>query len=93
MSFLISKCCNETISSVFDRCFSKNLHFYYELCKIGIELGCAVAHHKFAALLIHNINQDENDTFQKCKEARDHLEISMKLGFHFSCFLLSRLLH
>ena len=90
MSFLISKCCNETISSVFDRCFSENLHFYYELCKIGIELGCAVAHHKFAALLIHNLNQKIRQLnitmkyiFLKRKNEKEYIyDIHVTVSYH-----------
>ena len=79
----------ETVLSVFNKCFLEHHDIYLNLCKKGIQLNNPIAHHKYALTLIFspNVNRFSLD------EARKHLEESIKQGFSFSYFLLARLYH
>lgn len=75
--------------------YNESPNIYANLCKEGILLNNAVARHKYALLLIlkGNESQNENEKFSYYKEARNHLEKSLKQGFNKSYFSLSLLLH
>ena len=89
MIFLDQSCEFETISNAFDKCFLNDHKNYIKLCKEGILMDNAVAHHKYATALIN----DKNSQFDDINKARFHLEESIKKGFTFSYFSLARLLH
>lgn len=92
MEYLHNECENDKISSIFDRCFFKHPKFYLELCKEGLKLDNAVAHHKHAVSLIFS-NRSPEELNSNFYEARSHLEESIRRGYKESHFLLARVLH
>lgn len=84
-NFLNTNCDNETTSSVFDRVLREAPDLHTSLLQAGIHTHNAVAHHNHAIFLIFDPKQANYD------EAIDHLKESIKLGFNFSHFSLSRL--
>ena len=93
MNFLNNNCDYETTSLIFNKCYHESPDFYLNLCREGILLQNAVAHHKYALSLIFKSNESESNKSQKERydEAIFHLKESIRLGFNFSYFSLSRL--